>query len=164
MVNRETLPRECGVYAISRGFECLLVGSASDVGKALQSLHKVGDVQITHGCTAQFWRCREEERQAMELSFIYLMDPKFNIHLPDNFVKIMTEYLKPDSSLAVEDLERFFQHFQANRAYKVHEHEEHRRKTEVTRLAYLAAFSELTDDELDTVQEALDQVRRERRA
>ncbi|MGR5062701.1 hypothetical protein [Photobacterium sp. DNB22_13_2] len=163
MVNRETLPRECGVYAISQGFECLLVGSATDVGKALQSLHKVGDVQITHGCTAQFWRCRSEHRQAMELSFIYSMDPKFNIHLPDDFVKIMTDYLKPDSSLAVEDIERFFQHFQANRAYKVHEQEERHRKKEVTRLAYLAAFSKLSDDELDTVQDALDQIRRERR-
>lgn len=161
--DRASIPNECGVYAISKGFECLLVGSATNVGKALQSMHKIGDVQITLGCTAQFWRCREDELQAKMFYFIYALDPLYNLHLPDNFVDTMLDYIGPQSKLAIEDIERFAQHFSQNRAYRARSQSAiDKRKAEITRMTYLAAFSELTGEELDIVQDALNQIRLER--
>lgn len=160
--DRASIPNECGVYAISKGFECLLVGSSTDVGKALQSIHRIGDVQITLGCTAQFWRCKEDELQAKMFYFIYALDPLYNLHLPDNFVDTMLDYIRPDSKLVIEDIERFARHFSQNRAYRVRPKAIDSRKAEITRMAYQAAFSELTDEELDIVQDVLNQVRMER--
>ncbi|MCW8331250.1 hypothetical protein MD588_20875 [Photobacterium sp. SDRW27] len=157
--DRASIPNECGVYAISKGFECLLVGSSTNVGKALQSIHKIGDVQVTLGCTAQFWRCRPDELQAKMFYFIYAMDPLYNLHLPDNFVDTMLDYIRPDSKLVIEDIERFAQHFSQNRAYRARPEVIDNRKAEITRMAYLAAFNELTGEELDIVQDALNQVR-----
>lgn len=161
---RSSAPFTCGVFAILQGFEPLYVGSGSDVNLALRGLFKINGIQMLNTFTVQVWNCDSDSdrRQAHELYLIYALNLKYNIQIPDNFVETMLDYIKPDSKLIIEDLERFSTYFQKNKTKVGRVNVESSRRSEITNITYQAALSQLSDDELNSVEEIIKSIRVER--